>query len=87
MIVLVSLRFLVNFLIDVLILGDTSSARSIGNLVRRVFPWFHPRTQPEELTDTQQHEGIGMDVGGSGAEMNAIIIESILPRKVRCCPS
>ena len=45
---LVILRFAIVIIIDVVCLGDLESARrSIGGVLRRVFPWWHPRTQPD----------------------------------------
>lgn len=58
LIALIILRFCVNILIDVIILGDLDSARrSIGSIVRRLCPWWHRRTQPETGSTDEQREG------------------------------
>jgi hypothetical protein len=54
LIALVILRLFVNLCIDVVILGDFHSARrSVSVITRWICPWWHRRTQPEELIVTE----------------------------------
>ena len=84
LIALVVLRFLVNFLIDWLILGELGSARrTIGGLVRRICPWWHRRTEPQATPTTTNEQGrLEMDTLGRDRTQRKVMIESILPYKV-----
>jgi hypothetical protein len=86
LIALVVLKFLLNGLVDLLILGDYGSIRrSLGSVIRIVCPWWHPRTQPEESVEQNNPSS---EMGGAAfrrrpeVERKAILA-SILPIKVR----
>ena len=85
LIALVILKFFVNIFIDVLCLGDLDSARrSIGGLVRRICPWWHPRTQPEAPA-TDQNDNmreVQATLRGRSLEERKDIVISILQDKV-----
>lgn len=90
LIALVILRLFVNLCIDVVILGDFHSARrSLSVITRLICPWWHRRTQPEELTSTDSGSGQDVELGGptrirrNSIEQTKTAIGSILQSKVR----
>ena len=90
LIALVILRLFVNLCIDVVILNDFDSARrSLGALLRFVFPWWHRRTQPEELAspDSDRQQDVELNIptrmSHPSIEQRKISIGSILQSKVR----
>ena len=92
MIALLILRYFLNILIDVIILGDCDSARrSIGNLFRRLCPWWHRRTTPDRMRAQQAHDDEATDTArieitdafrNYTLEQRKAIISSILAGKV-----
>jgi hypothetical protein len=51
LIFLVILRFGCNIFIDVAVLRDSDSlGRTVSEIRRCLFPWWHPRTQPQDLS-------------------------------------
>ncbi len=85
--ILVVLRFLFTFCIDVAILGDADSLRRfLGGVWRCLCPWWRPRTNPEHEdpspNDVELQQQIDAARTGMSAEAWEALINSILPSKV-----
>jgi hypothetical protein len=75
---LVILRFCFDILLDVCVLGEPGRARrSIAELWRKICPWWHRRTQPEQDPESGNNIQIP-DVGVVAEEDRLVILDSIL---------
>lgn len=89
LIALVVLRFFVNYLIDVVIIGESGCMSSwMRGICRKMCPCWHRRTQPEESsTDRANVQDVetGTAFRRRPQEERKAIIANILPTKVSQC--
>lgn len=85
--VMVVLRFLINTGIDLAILRDSSSLiRCLSQIRRFICPWWHPRTQPQDLYGANGAEAENTtleDVEAASRDMHMLHVLSGLTRKGR----
>jgi hypothetical protein len=92
MLAMVVLRFGCVLFIDVAILGESADSliRPLSEIRRCIFPWWHPRTQPQDLSSPQENsrnnetELVNMDrlLMGLTPQQKQELLSSILASKV-----